>query len=112
MQLPLWRCLIGGEVGVNVEFLLIINGVCVCRRVLLLAAAVRQHVLPPRRSASLHDPADDERTLESQGKWAWLARSWHRFRPPINIYHLMWEYRLTCLPFKHTQFNINCTFYI
>lgn len=23
----------------------------------------------------------------------------------------MWKYRITCLPFKHTQFNINCTFY-
>lgn len=29
MQLPLWHCLIGGEVGVNVEYLFIVNGVCV-----------------------------------------------------------------------------------
>lgn len=45
---------------------------CLCRRVLLLAASVRQHVLPPGCSACLHDPADDGRTLESEGKSAVL----------------------------------------
>lgn len=41
-----------------------------CRRVLLLAAALWQYVLPPCSSASLYDPADDEWMFESKGKLA------------------------------------------
>lgn len=49
------------------QSILFINAacLCLCRRVLLLAAALWQHVLPPRCSALLHDPADDERMFES-----------------------------------------------
>lgn len=36
-----------------------------CRRVFVLAATLWQYVLPPRSSASLYDPTDDERVLES-----------------------------------------------
>lgn len=42
---------------------------CSRRGVLLLAAALRQHVLPPGSSAPLHEPADDERLFESEGKY-------------------------------------------
>lgn len=58
---------IRGEKWMLMWSILLINAacLCLCRRVLLLAAAVWQHVLPPRRSASLHDPADDERMFES-----------------------------------------------
>lgn len=38
---------------------------CPCRGVLLLAATLWQHVLPPRSSASLYDPTDDEWMFES-----------------------------------------------
>lgn len=41
-----------------------------CRGVLILAAALWQYVLPPCGSAQLHDPADDERMVKSQGKLA------------------------------------------
>lgn len=40
------------------------------RRVFVLAAALWQYVLPPRSSASLYDPADDEWRFESEGKLA------------------------------------------
>lgn len=43
------------------------------RRVLVLAATLWQHVLPPRRSAPLHDPADDEWVFESQGKFVCMC---------------------------------------
>lgn len=36
-----------------------------CRRVFVLAATVWQYVLPPRSSASLYDPTDDEWMFES-----------------------------------------------
>lgn len=35
---------------------------------LILAAALRQYVLPPCSSASLYDPTDDEWMFESHGK--------------------------------------------
>lgn len=35
-----------------------------------MAAALWQYVLPPCGSAQLHDPADDERMVKSQGKLA------------------------------------------
>lgn len=41
---------------------------CPCRGGFLLAATLRQHVLPPRSSASLYDPTDDEWMSESEGK--------------------------------------------
>lgn len=40
-----------------------------------MAAALRQHVLPPRGSASLHDPADDERLFKSEGKYTLVQLS-------------------------------------
>lgn len=61
-------------------FQLFLNGLYFCyfcsrRGVFLLAAALRQHVLPPRGSASLHDPADDERLFKSEGKHMQAQRS-------------------------------------
>lgn len=48
---------------------------CPCRGVLVLAAALWQYVLPPRSSASLYDPADDEWMSESEGKPAGVETS-------------------------------------
>lgn len=49
------------------EMYLFINSVCFppCRRMLLLAATLWQHVLPPGSSASLYDSTDDEWMFES-----------------------------------------------
>lgn len=44
-----------------------------CRRVFVLAAALRQYVLPPRSSASLYDPTDDEWMSESKGNLAGVS---------------------------------------
>lgn len=51
---------------------------CSRRGVLLLAAALRQHVLPPGSPASLHEPADDERLFKSEGKYFQLSRRFLR----------------------------------
>lgn len=58
------------------------------RGVLLLAAALRQHVLPPRGSAPLHDPADDERLLKSEGKYmqAQLLLLHHLFASSVFVF--------------------------
>lgn len=66
-----------------------------CRGVFVLAAALRQYVLPPRCSASLYDPTDDEWMFESQGKLPGVCAvttpfrvskdfflSWLSFSPP------------------------------
>lgn len=58
------------------------------RRVFVLAAALWQYVLPPRSSASLYDPADDEWRFESEGKLAGVhaAQIWTiPLRAPLGI---------------------------
>ena len=64
------ECYVGIFLFINTVYFCLSASLSPCRRVLLLAAALWQYVLPPCSAASLYDPTDDEWMFESKGKLA------------------------------------------
>lgn len=50
-----------GKIVISFNSLMLLS----CRGMLILAASIWQHVLPPRSSAKLYDPTDDGWMAES-----------------------------------------------